>query len=435
MLKSIPAIAVILLFVFSGCDETPTGPEESGPEERGALTITTTSDAALRGLEYCVGDKCKAPNEEGVTRFTDVAPGEYEVELNGLSDRCVVDGENPRMARVMAAEAAEVSFDVRCPIKLSGDMAFVSDHEGQTDLYVADPPPSNLYRPEFPYKITQLTDDRGTEAEHVSASADGKLYVWGNNSHGQLGDGSRSSADDGDDGEEGTIFGKLLEGNSTYPITDRGADPTLSADGEWVAFSRDGDLFVKTADGSGEARRLTDTTRVSASDPDFSPDGTEILFAQKAKDAGGDICWSTHILDVETKETRRVGDHCQPFSPDPAYSPDGTEIVTVREDDSGIRNLHVQRTDGSATDGSATGVWITPFEGEGRLDAWANPCWSSDGHVYYISAPASSASPAKATNHNATRSNRSNRNTIAPPDTDIIDVEGDVTAVTCPITQ
>jgi hypothetical protein len=84
----------------------------------------------------------------------------------------------------------------------------------------------------------------------------------------------------------------------------------------------------------------------------------------------------------------------------------------------------VQRTDGSATDGSATGVWITPFEGEGRLDAWANPHWSEDGYIYYLS-----TSPSKATNHNSSRSNRSDYLDNAGGDTDVIDLDLKVNAM------
>ncbi|NBB74613.1 MAG: hypothetical protein GVY35_13160, partial [Bacteroidetes bacterium] len=266
------------LFLFSGCDETPTGPEESGPEEMsetGAFTVTTTSDLHLRGLEYCVGDKCKAPDEAGAVRFGELPGGAHEVELTGLSDRCVVEDGNPRAERVTAGDTTAVNFDLKC-----GDaaMLFVADgplyeggpEGGENVLYRAALGASD--RTPMVTRASEITrvssDDRATNAVHISASADGTI-CW-----------SRSTSPDGDG--PSSIFCHLLEGNSTYPITDRGADPAVSADEEWVAFERDGDLFLQSTDGTGEARRLTDTTRVSASDPDFSPDGTEILFAQKA---------------------------------------------------------------------------------------------------------------------------------------------------------
>ncbi|HEX5247175.1 MAG TPA: hypothetical protein VFW41_08580 [Gaiellaceae bacterium] len=54
-------------------------------------------------------------------------------------------------------------------------------------------------------------------------------------------------------------------------------DAVYSPDGTLVAFSRDGDLWIANADGSGQ-RRLATTPRVSEWGPAWTPDGKALAY-------------------------------------------------------------------------------------------------------------------------------------------------------------
>jgi len=108
--------------------------------------------------------------------------------------------------------------------------------------------------------------------------------------------------------------------------------PAFSPDGHWVAFERavdfdsgKGGLFVIRTDGSG-LRRLTDDT-LGAGYPRWSPDGTRILFSQRA-DATTFAPGPLWVVDIAGGKPAPLTNPTDPgisFSGD--WSPDGRQIV------------------------------------------------------------------------------------------------------------
>ena len=95
--------------------------------------------------------------------------------------------------------------------------------------------------------------------------------------------------------------------------------PTLSADGRWLAYAvNEGgqwDIHVK-APGDEAARNLTAGASSNDTMPAFSPDGRQIAF-RSDRDGGG-----IFVMTMSGESVRRLVDRGY----DPAWSPDGTEI-------------------------------------------------------------------------------------------------------------
>lgn len=98
------------------------------------------------------------------------------------------------------------------------------------------------------------------------------------------------------------------------------SDPAVSPNGRQLAFSRDGELFVMHADGSG-ARRLVDGGSSSGSKPSFVAGGKRILFVRR-----GDI----YSVGVDGSGLRRITAGRSADS-SPVSSPNGRQIVFARE--------------------------------------------------------------------------------------------------------
>lgn len=144
------------------------------------------------------------------------------------------------------------------------------------------------------------------------------------------------------------------------------------------------ELFTANPNGTDE-RKLTHSLRgYQDEDPDWSPDGSEIVFTRCPP--SGDHCsiWS---IDVKSGDEVRLspyvlpGSHPPKYVEDkfPAYSPDGRRIAFVRYSGSFIDGLlmiaeaHLQH---------ARRMLRMPFQGEPQT-----PVWSPDGRRLVFASP------------------------------------------------
>src|SRR5437868_11859799 len=105
----------------------------------------------------------------------------------------------------------------------------------------------------------------------------------------------------------------------------RVADPQLSPDGRWIAYSisdlnmdanrRITQIYLISVDG-GEARQLTNAPQ-SSSGPHWSPDGKRLAFVS-ARDGSPQV-WTIDIASNEQKKVTNISTGAS----DPIWSPDG----------------------------------------------------------------------------------------------------------------
>ncbi len=142
-------------------------------------------------------------------------------------------------------------------------------------------------------------------------------------------------------------------------------DPSLSPDGEWVAYASDAsgnlDVFLQSVGGQNSINLTADSPEADLQ-PAFSPDGMRIAF--RSNRAGGGI----FVMGRTGESPRRLT--TDGFNP--AWSPDGSSIVYA-----------TQSTSLPTNRGSTSELWIVDAEsGETRRLSEGdgmNPAWSPDG--------------------------------------------------------
>ena len=169
----------------------------------------------------------------------------------------------------------------------NGKIVFASTRDdSEFDLYTIEADGSGLTR------IAVPGSDRAPEY-----SADGTRIVW---AHRDVG----AAAHD--------VWLMDADGTNQQLIASPGFEPTFSADGQKIAFTRAGGLWTVNADGTGAV-----SLGVSGGLPAWSPDGTKIAYA-----SGGDI-WVVGA-DGTAATPLTSGPRSDGF---PNWKPDGSLVV------------------------------------------------------------------------------------------------------------
>ncbi len=227
----------------------------------------------------------------------------------------------------------------------SGSLAFVSDRDGDFEIYVIEGDGSGL---------TNLTNTPNAELG-PSWSPDGEriAFYTVNNGVWQL---NHMNAD----GSGTAAIADIVPGKDTF-------QPAWSPDGKRIAFESrhegNPEIYVVNADGSG----LTNLSSDSATDsrPAWSPDGARIAFASE-RDNTSDI----YSVSAEGSGlTNLTGDALVDRAP--SWSPDGETIVFASEDSKGRSTIRVIDPSGGGPRNLGAGHAIDFFN--------SIPVWSPDG--------------------------------------------------------
>jgi len=244
-----------------------------------------------------------------------------------------------------------------------GQVAFVSDRDGNPEIYVINTDGSGA---------TRLTDNPAGDFA-PAWSPDGKRIVFYSERDGNAevyvmnADGSNltrltnNPTNDYDpawspDGRQiafhshrfrgaARIFVMNADGSNPTRLTDPAWDdwsPAWSPDGTQIVFNssrnNNRDIWLMNADGSG----MRNLTKNSADDwwPDWSPDGTHIVFHS---DREGNF--EIYTINVDSSDAARLTENSA-SDYDPVWSPDGKQIAFT-SDRCGNRDIWLMNADGS----------------------------------------------------------------------------------------
>jgi Tol biopolymer transport system component len=298
-------------------------------------------------VRACASEDCAevgaVPRGERVEVFGCLTDNSWcEVSWSGGRGWCT--GQSLRqLAVATVVPVVEVVLPTATPGVVSngeGKIAFVSNRDGNDEIYVMSVDGSSLKR---------LTNDP-TNDQHPAWSSDGQRIAFSRNG----------------------IYVMNADGSSQTRLTEFGEFPSWSPDGTRIAFSYVGKLYVVNADGSG----LTHLANNSNS-PTWLPDGRHIayflgtIYIVKIDDNGmirllngtGPNCG---LLDTNFQPIR-----CQASIPNARWadwSPDGQQIVFefFERDD---RNYDIYKMN---SDGNLTRLTNHPSRD-------THPTWSPDG--------------------------------------------------------
>lgn len=160
------------------------------------------------------------------------------------------------------------------------------------------------------------------------------------------------------------------------------ADPTVSPDGRWVAFSRDGAIMLARPDGTGE-RALTDGGGNGSSDgePSFAPSGKRIFFIRLGDEtASGTNQGDVYSIGTEGKGLRQITSG-PAADRSPVSSPDGRQLVFGRTPPGkGGQHVYSARPDGSKLKDLTPRIPARSSRGERNFSA-EDPAFSPNGRT------------------------------------------------------
>lgn len=246
--------------------------------------------------------------------FESLRGGEKELVFDALASYC--ETEQPATVLVLAGKVTTVDLSIRCDYSVEGRILFSALVDGYR-LYTAEPDGTDV----VPFGDHSMVSGNQLRS---SISHDGSRIVFWY------------------DGRD--IWTIDADGTNLRPVPngENAETPSISPDGERIAFSRSGDIWVMGFDGS-DPTQITSETGFAGS-PSWSPNGERIAFHLQ-REAGG---WDVYTIGAEGSDLVQVTSlDLFRDNLDPAYSPDGarlayyanTDIVTSDPDGGNVEGL------------------------------------------------------------------------------------------------
>ena len=226
------------------------------------------------------------------------------------------------------------------PEPITCTIAFESNRDGNWDIFLMNPDGSNPIN---------LTNDPANDFQ-PAITADGKRIAFISNRENDKCSGESLYVFDSD----GSDLRQLTDCN--WPMF-----PEWSENGEWIAYSAGGDIFIVMPDGSKEPINLTNSPEEEFS-PVISPDNQKIAYL-----SGGSNNWNVYIMNFDGSNKTQLTSDGGEIGID--WSVDGRIFVGAwNRGDEGCCNF-VMNPDGSE---------IQFAGGKGEMQKYF-PFWTLDG--------------------------------------------------------
>ena len=341
-------------------------PVTCGEPETGILQVSTTTTGQDDG--YTVTTDGASPSSQPIgiesqVTFDPVIAGDRTVELTGLGPNCTVAGDNPRTVTVAPGATATTDFDVTCGLTVS---VTTIGSQFDPDGYTVDVDAGSLSALVDINGSVWLEIAVGTHDLELTDLADG-CTVTGENPRNIDSPGEESF--DVTCGpaitfqRDSNVWQILPDGNGLQQLTTAAGPAAVSwsPDGTRMVFARytsncatSGNdcsaIFASDADGSNAVQLTLPEAGVLHRLPDWSSDGTSIVFDQVQESP----VWMQSVVtmnpDGTNKDTVRAGDGTTNFA-FPSWTPDGriTHAERVTGENSDDTYLAIMNADGSGS--------------------------------------------------------------------------------------
>lgn len=390
---SIAAAASALIACGGGDSPDPAGPTGPAGATTGTIRVTTSTTGTnldADGYSVTFTSLSETLGTNGSVMFTTVVPGLQSVELSGVSLNCFVAGTNPRIVNVVAGQTAELAFQISCIVPGGDRIAFNTDRDGNSEIYLMNSDGSGLVNltnnPSFDANPAWSPD--GSKIAFTT-QRDGNLEIYVMNANGtgliNLTRSPRAEfmpswSPDGsriafvlDVGFPMALEIAVMNSNGNNPVDisnnpDFVLRPAWSPDGSRIAFGTDRDyessgftesafeIYTVNADGT-DARNISNDDVAEDDFPAWSPDGSRIAFHTNRNGNYEIFLMNTDGSAPVNLTSNPSGDFL------PAWSPDGSRIVFESTRD-GNSELYVMKADGSDV------VRLTNSPGIDSFAAW-----------------------------------------------------------------
>jgi hypothetical protein len=150
LLTCLSAAVLCLGTVACGSDAEENGNGGPTAPVTGALDITTTTTGSTLDPDgYTVtvdGSQDQLIGVNASATFTGLVTGDHAVELTGMASNCTMGSPNPQTVPVAAGGTASTTFTVSCAPALRDKIAFLTNRDGNFEIYVMNVDGSNPVR-------------------------------------------------------------------------------------------------------------------------------------------------------------------------------------------------------------------------------------------------------------------------------------------------